>query len=99
MGIGGTPEGIIAACALKCMGGAIQAKLWPRDDAEREKALAAGHDLDRVLHTDDLVTRRQLLLRAPPASPPATCCAACATGPAGRTPSRSSCAPRAARSG
>src|SRR5207245_7549486 len=56
MGIGGTPEGITAACALKCMGGAIQAKLWPRDDAERDKALAAGHDLDRVLHTDDLVT-------------------------------------------
>ena len=56
MGIGGTPEGIVAACALKCMGGAIQAKLWPRDDAEREKALAAGHDLDRVLHTDDLVS-------------------------------------------
>ncbi|NUR72790.1 MAG: class II fructose-bisphosphatase [Hamadaea sp.] len=55
MGIGGTPEGITAACALKCMGGAIQAKLWPRDEAEREKALAAGHDLDRVLTTDDLV--------------------------------------------
>jgi fructose-1,6-bisphosphatase II len=55
MGIGGTPEGIIAACALKCMGGAIQAKLWPKDAAEREKALAAGHDLDRVLTTDDLV--------------------------------------------
>jgi fructose-1,6-bisphosphatase II len=56
MGIGGTPEGIIAACALKCMGGTMQAKLWPRDAAEREKALAAGHDLDRVLTTDDLVT-------------------------------------------
>jgi fructose-1,6-bisphosphatase II len=55
MGVGGTPEGIVAACALKCMGGAIQAKLWPRDEAEREKVLAAGHDLDRVLHTDDLV--------------------------------------------
>ena len=55
MGIGGTPEGIVAACALKCMGGAIQAKLWPRDEAEREKALAAGHDLDRVLTTDELV--------------------------------------------
>src|SRR5262249_52116302 len=54
MGIGGTPEGIIAACALKCMGGRMQAKLWPRDEAEREKALAAGHDLDRVLTTDDL---------------------------------------------
>ncbi|GAB7050084.1 class II fructose-bisphosphatase [Catenuloplanes indicus] len=56
MGIGGTPEGIVAACALKCMGGEIQAKLWPQDRAEREKALAAGHDLDRVLTTDDLVT-------------------------------------------
>jgi fructose-1,6-bisphosphatase II len=55
MGIGGTPEGIISACALKCMGGAIQTKLWPRDAEEREKALAAGHDLDRVLATDDLV--------------------------------------------
>jgi len=55
MGIGGTPEGIIAACALKCMGGAMQARLWPRDAAEREKALGAGHDLDRVLTTDDLV--------------------------------------------
>ena len=56
MGIGGTPEGIIAACALKCMGGAIQGRLWPKDDAEREKAIAAGHDLDRVLTTDDLVS-------------------------------------------
>jgi fructose-1,6-bisphosphatase II len=55
MGIGGTPEGIVSACALKCMGGAMQAKLWPRDAAEREKALAAGHDLDRVLSTDELV--------------------------------------------
>jgi fructose-1,6-bisphosphatase II len=55
MGIGGTPEGIVAACALKCMGGAIQAKLWPRDDEERQKALDAGHDLDRVLVTDELV--------------------------------------------
>ncbi|NMH98561.1 class II fructose-bisphosphatase [Pseudonocardia sp. K10HN5] len=54
-GIGGTPEGIIAAAALKCMGGAIQGRLWPTDDAEREKAVAAGHDLDRVLTTDDLV--------------------------------------------
>jgi fructose-1,6-bisphosphatase II len=55
MGIGGTPEGIVAACALKCIGGAMQAKLWPRDADEREKVLAAGHDLDRVLHTNDLV--------------------------------------------
>jgi fructose-1,6-bisphosphatase II len=56
VGIGGTPEGIIAASALKCIGGAMQARLWPRDEAEREKALAAGHDLDRVLNIDDLVT-------------------------------------------
>jgi fructose-1,6-bisphosphatase II len=55
MGVGGTPEGIIAAAALRCMGGIIQAKLWPRDDAERQRAIDAGHDLDRVLLTEDLV--------------------------------------------
>ena len=55
LGIGGTPEGIIAACALKCLGGVIQGRLWPRDDAERRRALDAGHDLDRVLTIDDLV--------------------------------------------
>ncbi len=54
LGIGGTPEGIITACALKCMGGAMQAKLWPHNDAERRKALDAGHDLDRILTIDDL---------------------------------------------
>ncbi|WP_101523739.1 class II fructose-bisphosphatase [Nocardioides houyundeii] len=58
LGIGGTPEGIIAACAMKSLGGVIQARLWPTDDAERQKALDAGHDLDpdHVLATDDLVT-------------------------------------------
>jgi fructose-1,6-bisphosphatase II len=58
LGIGGTPEGIIAACAMKCLGGTIQGRLWPKDDAEREQALAAGHNLDPdfVLSTDDLVT-------------------------------------------
>src|SRR3954465_1638461 len=56
MGIGGTPEGIIAACALKCMGGGLQGRLWPKDDAERQKAVDAGHDLDRVLSIDDLVS-------------------------------------------
>jgi fructose-1,6-bisphosphatase II len=56
IGIGGTPEGIIAACALKCMGGAIQGRLWPHDDEEREKAIGAGHDLERVLTTNDLVS-------------------------------------------
>lgn len=55
MGVGGTPEGIITAVAMKCMGGEIQGKLWPRNDEERQKALDAGHDLDRVLGTDDLV--------------------------------------------
>lgn len=56
MGIGGTPEGIIAACALKCMGGEMQGKLWPKDDEERQRAIDAGHDLDRVLKIADLVT-------------------------------------------
>jgi fructose-1,6-bisphosphatase II len=56
LGVGGTPEGIITACAMKAMNGVIQARLAPIDDAERRKALDAGHDLDRVLFTDDLVT-------------------------------------------
>ena len=54
-GIGGTPEGIITAAAIRCMGGAIQAQLAPTDPAERQKALDRGHDLDRVLTTEDLV--------------------------------------------
>ena len=56
MGTGGTPEGIITACAMKCMGGEIQGKLAPKDEAEAEKARKAGHDLDRVLGTNDLVS-------------------------------------------
>jgi len=56
VGVGGTPEGVITACAMKCMGGTIQGKLWPKDAEERQRALDAGHDLDRVLFTDDLVT-------------------------------------------
>jgi fructose-1,6-bisphosphatase II len=56
LGIGGTPEGIISACAVKCLGGTIQGKLWPKDDEERQRAIDAGHDLDRVLMTDDLVS-------------------------------------------
>jgi fructose-1,6-bisphosphatase II len=55
IGIGGTPEGVIAAAALKCMGGEIQGKLWPRNDDERAAAIAAGYDLSQVLFTDDLV--------------------------------------------
>ncbi len=54
-GVGGTPEGVITAAALKCMGGAIQGRLWPRNEAERKAALKAGYDLDAVLTTDDLV--------------------------------------------
>jgi fructose-1,6-bisphosphatase II len=55
VGIGGTPEGIITACAVKALGGLIQGKLMPKDDAERDRALAAGHDLDRILGANDLV--------------------------------------------
>jgi fructose-1,6-bisphosphatase II len=57
MGVGGTPEGIIAACAMKCLDGVIQGRLWPKDDEERQKAIDAGHNLDpdHVLRTDDLV--------------------------------------------
>jgi fructose-1,6-bisphosphatase II len=55
MGIGGTPEGIITACALKCMEGEIQARLWPKDDEERRRVREAGHDPERVLKTSDLV--------------------------------------------
>jgi fructose-1,6-bisphosphatase II len=54
-GIGGTPEGVIAAAALKCMGGEMQGRLWPRDDEERKAALDLGYDLDDVLTTDVLV--------------------------------------------
>ena len=57
LGVGGTPEGIIAACAMKCLDGVIQGRLWPTDDAERERAIDAGHNLDpeSLLMTDDLV--------------------------------------------
>jgi fructose-1,6-bisphosphatase II len=55
IGTGGTPEGVLAAAALKCMGGEIQGRLWPRNDEERTAAEAAGYDIHRVLTTDDLV--------------------------------------------
>jgi fructose-1,6-bisphosphatase II len=54
-GIGGTPEGVITAAALKCMGGEQQGRLWPRNDDERQAAIDAGYDLDRVLSIDDMV--------------------------------------------
>jgi fructose-1,6-bisphosphatase II len=55
LGIGGTPEGVIAAAALKCLGGSMQGMLFPRNEDERRKLLDDGYDLDRVLATDDLV--------------------------------------------
>ncbi|CQR62122.1 class II fructose-bisphosphatase [Streptomyces leeuwenhoekii] len=64
LGIGGTPEGIISACAVKCLGGTIQGKLWPKDDEERQRAIDAGHDLDRVLTTDDLVASDNVFFAA-----------------------------------
>ena len=56
VGVGGTPEGVITACAMKAMGGELQAKLFVQTDQERQRALDAGHDLDRVLHLNDLVS-------------------------------------------
>ena len=54
-GIGGTPEGVISAAAIKCIGGQMLGRLWPRDDDERQAAIDAGYDLDRVLDREDLV--------------------------------------------
>jgi fructose-1,6-bisphosphatase II len=58
LGVGGTPEGIITACAMKCLDGVIQGRLWPTGDEERDRAIDAGHDLDpdSILTTDTLVT-------------------------------------------
>ena len=64
MGIGGTPEGVISAAAIKCLGGAMQGKLWPRNDDERQRLLAAGFDLDRVLTADDLVSGGDVFVAA-----------------------------------
>jgi len=64
MGIGGTPEGVISAAAIKCLGGAMQGKLWPRDEAERQKLLAAGLDPERVLTTHDLVASDNVFVAA-----------------------------------
>jgi fructose-1,6-bisphosphatase II len=63
-GIGGTPEGVISAAALKCVGGGIQARLWPRDEGERAQLLAAGLDPARVLHTSDLVAGDDVFVAA-----------------------------------
>jgi fructose-1,6-bisphosphatase II len=63
-GVGGTPEGVITAAALKCMEGEIQGKLWPRNDEERQAALDAGYDLDQVLSHDDLVNSENCFFAA-----------------------------------
>jgi fructose-1,6-bisphosphatase II len=55
MGIGGTPEGVLSAAAIRCIGGVIQCKAWPRDEKEKKAAIAAGLDLDKVYSTEDLV--------------------------------------------
>jgi fructose-1,6-bisphosphatase II len=63
-GVGGTPEGVISAAALKCVGGGIQGKLWPRNDDERQSLADAGYDVDRVLYTDDLVRSDNVFVAA-----------------------------------
>ena len=63
-GIGGTPEGVISAAALKCVGGGVQGRLWPRDDAERQALVEAGLDPERVLRTSDLVTGDDVFVAA-----------------------------------
>jgi fructose-1,6-bisphosphatase II len=63
-GIGGTPEGVISAAALKCVGGGIQGRLWPRDDGERRQLEEAGLDPARVLHTNDLVSGNDVFVAA-----------------------------------
>jgi fructose-1,6-bisphosphatase II len=63
-GIGGTPEGVISAAALKCVGGGIQGRLWPRNDEERRKLVDAGYDVDKILSTDDLVAGKDVFVAA-----------------------------------
>jgi fructose-1,6-bisphosphatase II len=64
MGIGGTPEGVISAAAIKCLGGAMQGVLWPRDDDERRRLEEAGYDVEAVLTTDDLVSGDDVFVAA-----------------------------------
>jgi fructose-1,6-bisphosphatase II len=64
MGIGGTPEGVIAACALKCLGGEMQGRLYPRNDEEREKLESAGFDISDVLTLENLVSGKDVFFAA-----------------------------------
>jgi len=63
-GIGGTPEGVISASAIKCIGGQLLGRLWPRDDSERSAAREAGYDLEKVLTCDDLVAGEDVFFSA-----------------------------------
>jgi fructose-1,6-bisphosphatase II len=63
-GIGGTPEGVISAAALKCLGGGLQGRLWPRNNEERTRLVQAGYDVERVLTTDDLVAGEDVFVAA-----------------------------------
>src|SRR3954451_3089712 len=63
-GIGGTPEGVLSAAAIKCLGGELLGKLWPRDDDERQAAIDAGYDLDEVLNADRLVAGNDVFFAA-----------------------------------
>ena len=63
-GIGGTPEGVISAAAIKCLGGQLLGRLWPRDEEERRQALDAGYELGRVLTKDDLVRGEHVFFAA-----------------------------------
>jgi fructose-1,6-bisphosphatase II len=64
LGTGGAPEAVVAACAIRCMGGAMQCRLWPRNEQERQQAVANGVDLDRVLHIEDLASGDNLFFSA-----------------------------------
>jgi fructose-1,6-bisphosphatase II len=64
MGIGGTPEGVISAAAIKCLGGSLQGRLWPRNDEERKQLAQAGYDVEKVLTTDDLVAGEDVFVAA-----------------------------------
>jgi len=64
MGIGGTPEGVLSAAAIRCIGGAIQCKAWPRDDKERQAAIDRGEDINKVYQTEDLITSDDVFFAA-----------------------------------
>ena len=92
MGIGGTPEGVIAAAAVKCLGGVVQGRLWPRTDEERQALVDAGYDPDRVCSRPTISSRVTTCSSRPRASPTARSCAGSASRAAARRRSRSSCA-------